>query len=113
MRLMRHTSLNTTTKYMRTLHDSMTLAIKNLGAASGGGLDTAEGHKTAQNDTEGELEMLRRLLVKYGKLMGNHGDLEREPEEANTSSSNVSSMSCAALIGRSIFCAARAKSTSN
>ena len=35
------------------------------------------------------------------------------PPSRMSSSSSVSSISCAALIGRSIFCAARAKSTSN
>jgi hypothetical protein len=38
--------------------------------------------------------------------------LDAAPSRIN-SSTNVSSMSCAALIGRSIFCATRAKSISN
>ena len=70
MRLMRHTNLNTTTKYMRTLHDSMTAAVKHLGAVSGGGSSGNSAHKTAQNSTEAELAMLRRLLLKYGNLIG-------------------------------------------
>jgi hypothetical protein len=42
MPLMRHTSLNTTTKYMRTLHDSMRDALKS-GRISGGGFETGYG----------------------------------------------------------------------
>jgi integrase len=43
MRWMRHTSLNTTTKYMRTLHNSMKDALASLGADLGGGLEAASG----------------------------------------------------------------------
>ena len=52
----------------------------------------------------------RNLLANALRLRLSHFEI---PPSFMTSSSNVSSMSCAALIGRSIFCAARAKSTSN
>jgi hypothetical protein len=45
MRLMRHTSLNTTTKYMRPLHDSMRDALKNLGRILGADLRQLRGIK--------------------------------------------------------------------
>jgi integrase len=68
MRLMRHTSLTTTTKYLRTLDDSMRDAIKNLGAGSGGGLDRNIGAKTTQNDIGRQIEELQRELVRYGSI---------------------------------------------
>jgi integrase len=72
MRLMRHTSLDTTTKYMRTLHDSMVSALTIFGGADArGGLDSETGSKTAQNDMEAELDLLHRLLLKYGKTIRN------------------------------------------
>ena len=45
MHLMRHTSLTTTTKYMRTLHESRKDALANLGADLGGGFEASTGMK--------------------------------------------------------------------
>ena len=49
-RLMRHTSLQTTTKYMREVPDRMEDAVKNLGANCGGRLGAQNVPKTTQNN---------------------------------------------------------------
>jgi len=49
-RLMRHTSLQTTTKYMREVPDRMEDAVKNLGANRGGRLGAQNVPKTTQNN---------------------------------------------------------------
>jgi hypothetical protein len=50
MRLMRHQSLQTTTKYLRTVSERIADAVKNLGASSGGGFDSKQVQISAQND---------------------------------------------------------------
>jgi integrase len=57
MNLMRHTSLNTTTLYTRTVNERMKQAVQNLGAGLGGRLGASPGHKKAQNNT------MRKLLL--------------------------------------------------
>jgi len=49
-RLLRHTNLTTTTRYLRSVKNRMTEAVKFLGADSGGGLDANNLPKTTQND---------------------------------------------------------------
>jgi len=51
MQLMRHTSLTTTTKYVRAMHERMKDAVKNLGATLGASQNGLPGQKSAQNDT--------------------------------------------------------------
>ncbi len=48
MRLMRHTSLATTTKYMRTVEERMRYAVENLGGDSGGDSMAANGRETSR-----------------------------------------------------------------
>jgi len=79
-RLMRHTSLQTTTKYMRLVKDRMQNAVRFLGkptdtrileASLGGGLDGKIGRKTTQNDilTKLAIEGLRARITR-GKVGG-------------------------------------------
>lgn len=53
MKLLRHTSLETTTKYLRTVNDRLEAAVQSLGATLGaglgGGLEAEIGYKTTQN----------------------------------------------------------------
>jgi len=53
MRLLRHTSLTTTTKYLRTVKDRMQEAVKLLGASLGGKSGGKFLPKTTQNDISG------------------------------------------------------------
>ena len=48
--MMRHTSLETTTKYLRTVPERMEDAVKNLGATFGGGFDSNRAQKATQID---------------------------------------------------------------
>ena len=50
MRLVRHQSLETTTKYLRTVSERIADAVKNLGASSGGRFDSKQVQISAQND---------------------------------------------------------------
>ena len=73
MKLMRHTNLTTTTKYLLAEQDRMKEAVKNLGATLGASQNTPRGQKTAQNDM---LAKLAQLLISGGSietLMGNFG----------------------------------------
>ena len=63
MRLMRHTNLTTTTKYLLAEQDRMKDAVKNLGATQ----NTSRGQKTVQNDM---LAQLAQMLIRGGS-MGN------------------------------------------
>jgi integrase len=58
--LMRHTSLNTTSRYMRTIPDRLKEAVKNLGASLGGRSGGNSLHKTAQK---------RRVIVSDAKRL--------------------------------------------
>jgi hypothetical protein len=63
MRLMRHTSLNTTTKYMRTLHDSMKDALASWERILGG-LEAASGYETTRNEIGRQIAALRQTPLK-------------------------------------------------
>ena len=67
MRLMRHTNLTTTTKYLLAEQDRMKDAVKNLGATLGATQNTSRGQKTVQNDM---LAQLAQMLISGGS-MGN------------------------------------------
>ena len=56
--LMRHTSLNTTTLYTRTVTECMKNAVRNLGADPGGTLGASSQRKNTHSDT------MRELLVR-------------------------------------------------
>jgi integrase len=73
MKLLRHTSLNTTTKYMRAVKDRMREAVNSLGAVSGGDLGRPQGVKTAQNDIQEKMAELARVLKKHGNFGGIFG----------------------------------------
>ena len=71
-RLMRHTSLQTTTKYMREVPDRMQDAVKNLGATLeatlGGNSDRANWVMTPQNNFLVKLALERLEQLKQQKL---------------------------------------------
>ncbi len=60
-RLMRHTSLQTTTKYMRLVRDRMQEAVKNFGAGLGGNSGGNSLRKTTQTD------IMRELLLRLAR----------------------------------------------
>ncbi len=73
MRLMRHASLNTRTKYMRKLHDSMKDALQPWGWILGADLKPRPGIKRRQNDIGRQIAALRQTLLKYRNIEGNFG----------------------------------------
>jgi integrase len=73
MKLLRHTSLNTTTKYMRAVKDRMREAVNSLGAIPGGDLGRPQGLKIAQNDIQRKMAELARMLIKRGNFEGIFG----------------------------------------
>ncbi len=54
MRLMRHQSLEITTKYLRTISERMADAVENLGASSGDGFDSNQVQITVRSDLPAE-----------------------------------------------------------
>ena len=48
MKLLRHTNLTTTTKYLRVVNDQLEAAVKTLGADLGGGLEASWGRIKAK-----------------------------------------------------------------
>ena len=73
LRLMRHTSLATTTKYMRTVENRMREAVQNLGCDSGCDLDAITGHETSELAKLENVRALAKMLEKYGFLRGKVG----------------------------------------
>jgi hypothetical protein len=73
MKLLRHTSLTTTTKYMRAVKNRMREAVNGLGAVSGGDLDRLQQHKTAQNDISRKMAELADLLINQRNSVGKVG----------------------------------------
>jgi site-specific recombinase XerC len=73
MRLMRHTSLATTTKYMRTVEDRMREAVENLGCDSGCDSMAATGHEMSQLANLEELQKVAKKLINHGFLKGKFG----------------------------------------
>ena len=73
MRLMRHTSLATTTKYMRTVEDRMREAVENLGCDSGCDSMAATGHEMSQLANLEELQKVAKKLINQGFLKGKFG----------------------------------------
>jgi integrase len=73
MKLLRHTSLTTTTKYMRAVKDRMREAVNSLGAVSGGDSDRLQRHKTAQNDISRKMAELANLLINQRNSFGKFG----------------------------------------
>ena len=73
MMLLRHTSLNTTTKYTRAVKNRMREAVNSLGAIAGGDLNCPQQHKTAQNDISRKMAELSKLLIKQRIFEGKFG----------------------------------------
>jgi integrase len=73
MRLMRHTSLATTTKYMRTVENRMRDALENLGCDSGCDSVAAKGHQMSLLAKLGVAEEVAKRLVNQGLLKGKFG----------------------------------------
>jgi integrase len=73
MRLMRHTNLATTTKYMRTVEERMREAVENLGCDSGCNSMAAKGHEMSQLAKLGIVGELEKLLKSQGFLKGKVG----------------------------------------
>ena len=65
---MRHTSLATTTKYMRTVEERMRQAVANLGGDSGGDSVAANGLKTSDLAKLEEMRRIAKMLESYGFL---------------------------------------------
>ena len=73
MKLMRHTNLTTTTKYLLAEKERMKEAVRNLGATLGASQNSSRGQKGAENDIGRQIAALRQALVKYGDVRGNFG----------------------------------------
>jgi hypothetical protein len=79
MRLMRLTSLATTTKYMRTVETRMRDAVESLGISNnssnlaGGDSMTAKGPEVSQLAKLEKMRELAKMLESYGFLRGNFG----------------------------------------
>jgi len=63
MKLLRHTSLETTTKYLRTVNDRLEAAVSTLGASLGGRYQAQIGRKTTQNDSDEDSRFTPKPLV--------------------------------------------------
>jgi integrase len=87
MRLMRHTSLATTTKYMRTVEDRMREAVENLGCDSGCDSMAAKGHEMSQLAKLGIVGELAKLLKNQGlfKRKVGGGEWSRTTDAADMS----------------------------
>ena len=73
MRLMRRTSLATTTKYMRTVEERMRQAVENFGGDSGGDSMAAKGLEMPDLAKFEEMRELAKILENYGFLRGKFG----------------------------------------
>ena len=73
MRLMRHTSLTTTTKYMRTVEERMRHAVENLGGDCGGDSMAANGRETSDLANLQNLNALAKVLTNHGFFKGEIG----------------------------------------
>jgi hypothetical protein len=73
MHLLRHTSLATTTEYMRAVKNRMREAVNSLGAIAGGDLNRLQQHKTAQNDISRKMAELSKLLINQRDFKGKVG----------------------------------------
>ena len=86
--LMRHTSLNTTSRYTRTVTDRMKAAVQNLGkpleASLGGNSGGKSIPKTAENDKLNELRM-RLLTARNAKGKSGGGEWSRTTDAADMS----------------------------
>ncbi len=87
MRLMRHASLATTTKYMRTVENRMREAVNNLGCDSGCDSVTVTGHEMSHLAKLGNLEQLAKLLKNriFIEGKGNGGGQIRTVDSADMS----------------------------
>jgi hypothetical protein len=70
---MRHTSLATTNKYMRTVENRMREAVENLGCDSGCDSNVVPGHKMSELVKLEKMRELAKMLETYGFLKGKIG----------------------------------------
>lgn len=70
---MRHTSLATTTKYMRTVETRMREAVENLGCDSGYDSIAAKGPETSQLANLEQLQKVAIKLINQGFFKGKNG----------------------------------------
>jgi integrase len=73
MRLMRHKSLATTTKYMRAVEERMRDAVENLGGDSGGDSMAVNDRETSDLANLQNLHALAKVLTNHGFLKGKVG----------------------------------------
>jgi hypothetical protein len=73
MHLLRHTSLATTTKYMRAVKNRMREAVNSLGAIAGGDLNRLQQHKTVHTDISRKMAELSKLLINQRDFAGKFG----------------------------------------
>jgi hypothetical protein len=62
MHLVRHTSLTTTTQYMRVVEERMRDAVENLGGGFGGDSKAATGHKMSDLAEFAKMRELAKIL---------------------------------------------------
>jgi integrase len=72
--LMRHTSLNTTSRYVRTVKERMIEAVQNLGATAGGNFGGNSLRKNTQNDIR---RVLTRRLINARSIRKKNGGRSR------------------------------------
>jgi hypothetical protein len=65
MKLLRHTSLETTTKYLRTVNERLEVAVQTLGASLGGNSKGESRQKTAQNDTAQDFSVTPKSFTNH------------------------------------------------
>ena len=73
MKLLRHTSLTTTTKYLRVVNDRLEAAVQTLGADSGGVLGAFWGRIKAKNGVPPRIPQVAKNSVSIGILGGKDG----------------------------------------
>jgi integrase len=82
MKLLRHTNMTTTTKYLRTVENRMRDAIENLGASDGGNFESKKVAKTAQNGIDEKVLALAKLLIGQGFYGQNDNGENNAPAES-------------------------------
>jgi hypothetical protein len=73
MRLMRHASLATTTKYMRTVENRLREAVESIGCDSGCDSNVVPGREMSDPAKLEKMRELAKVLESYGFLKGNFG----------------------------------------
>jgi integrase len=93
MRLMRHTNLATTAKYMRAVPDRMREAVEGLGCGSGCDPVSVKGPEMGDLAKLENLTALSSMLEKYGFLNGKRGSVESHNNVGHMGGENMFSAS--------------------